>query len=243
MWSNVLDSEERRAHGTVIVLPGIEGHSRWNRSIVRGLHDAGLPYAFEIHDWTLGRWRSLWSLCATDRHREQSRRIADKVATARQRYPQAPVWLIGHSGGGAMAVLALEQLPRDVCAAGAVLLAPAISPTYALQTALSRTQRGIWNFSSWADWFFLIVGTTLVGTLDRRHTVSAGARGFRGQAASAGQGPGLTEVPWRPRMLATRNLAGHFGCVHAAFVREWVAPILAGSGQAGMDPRTDRHSP
>ncbi len=231
---------ERRACGHVIVLPGIEGHSRWNRSVVRGLQEAGLPYAIEIHDWTFGRMWSLWSLRSTHRHREQSQLIADKVIRSRREHPDAPLWLIGHSGGGAMALLTLALLPADVKVTGAVLLAPAISPTYDLAGALSHTNRGLWNFSSWGDWFFLIMGTTLMGTLDGRHTISAGARGFcppNGTTPSARspdavsqqtEAPRLVEVPWRREMLTCRNLAGHFGCVHSAFIRDWVAPILAG---------------
>lgn len=231
---------ERLARGHVIVLPGIEGYSRWNRRIVRGLLSAGVPSGIEIHDWTLGRLLAPWSLRAAKRHREQAELIAQKVAASRQARPQAPVWLIGHSGGGALAVLALERLPAPLRAEGAILLAPAISPGYELRRALQATRRGLWNFSSWGDAFFLMFGTLLLGTLDGRHTIAAGACGFRRRlhppaetAVEPGAsplappaGPRLTEVRWHPAMIRDGHWGGHFGAVHPKFVQHWIAPIL-----------------
>lgn len=232
-WLDELRSADRLANGHVIVLPGIEGFSRWNRSIARGLQAAGLPHAIEIHDWTYGRWQSLRSLRSRRRHHEQRAAIADKIAATRARHPGAPIWLIGHSGGGALSVLTLEHLPAELRIEGAILLAPALSPSYPMSSALAHTRRGVWNFSSWGDAFFLIFGTLVMGTIDGRHAISAGASGFRraavSQTAAASNTPRLVEVPWRRSMFAQRHFAGHFGCVHSAFVREWVAPILAGA--------------
>lgn len=227
-WLADIGRPERLPRGHVIVLPGIEGHSRWNRSIVRGLQSAGLPHAVEIHDWTFGRWQSLRSLRSRRRHEEQSQQIADKISATLDQYPNAPIWLIGHSGGGAMCVLTLERLAPERHVAGAILLAPALSPKYALDAALARTTRGIWNFSSWGDTFFLIFGTLLMGTVDGRHSISAGACGFRNcrHCGSEADAPRLTEVPWRREMLSCRNFAGHFGPVHSRFVERWVAPIV-----------------
>lgn len=235
-------TNETSATGHVIVLPGIEGYSRWNRSIVRGLREAGVPYSLEIHDWTYGRWKSLVSLRSRRLHREQSGAIAAKLRRIRAVNPEAALWLIGHSGGGAMSVLALEQLNADEQVSGAVLLAPALSPRYDLTLALSRTRRGIWNFSSWGDAFFLMFGTLLMGTIDGRHTISSGACGFRGGAMrvgltpTEGDAPRLREVPWRRGMIADRHFAGHFGCVNARFVRRWVAPLLQGEFDAADPP-------
>lgn len=232
---------ERLARGHVLVLPGIEGYSRWNRRIVQGLLDAGVPYGLEIHDWTYGRLLAPLSLRAVQRHRVQAERIAQKVAASRQARPQAPVWLIGHSGGGALAVLALERLPPPLRAEGAILLAPAISPGYDLRRALAATHRGLWNFCSWGDVFFLMLGTLLLGTLDGRHTIAAGACGFRRRPYAApgtseerpptrletSPPPRLTEIHWRPGMMRQGHFGGHFGAVHPRFVQHWIAPIVA----------------
>lgn len=242
---NELQTPDRSARGHVIVLPGIEGYSRWNRGIIRGLVEAGVPFGMEIHDWTYGRWLSPYTLRARRRHREQSTQIADKVLSLKSQWPHAPVWLIGHSGGGAMSILTLERLVGRTHCEGAVLLAPALSPGYDLSLARSATRRGLWNFCSWGDVLFLVAGTLALGTLDGRHSISAGACGFRtGRRApqsrdtaagavceehtSASALPPLTEVQWRREMLRCGNFAGHFGCVNPRFVRDWVAPILLG---------------
>ena len=243
-----LQTPDRSARGHVIVLPGIEGYSRWNRGIVRGLVAAGVPFGMEIHDWTYGRWLSAYTLRAGHRHREQSALIAEKVLALKAQWPHAPVWLIGHSGGGAMSILTLERLAGQTHCEGAVLLAPALSPGYDLSTALSATRRGLWNFCSWGDVLFLMAGTLALGTLDGRHSVSAGACGFRWSRRTAPPTsarnpehpsgsespapllslPPLTEIHWRREMLRCGNFAGHFGCVNQRFVRDWVAPILLG---------------
>jgi hypothetical protein len=47
-----------------------------------------------------------------------------------------------------------------------------------VERLLNRTTAGIWNFYSALDLPTVGLGTMLFGTMDRRHTVSAGALGF-----------------------------------------------------------------
>ncbi len=227
-----LMSPERRARGYVIVLPGIEGRSRWNRRIVQGLLLAGTDSAIEIHDWTFGRIWAVRSLRSRRRHQQQARIIAEKILTYRHDYPQRPVYLIGHSGGGAMTILTLEKLSEEHPATGGILLGAAISPEYDLAPALRNTERGIWSFTSPRDSFFLKFGTRLLGTLDGKRTASAGAVGMRQPLPKADQGnhqgPRYVEIPWTPRLKTYGHNGGHFGYVHADFVRAWIAPIVQG---------------
>ena len=106
---------EHLDRGLVLILPGIEGRSFLNLSIMSGLLDAGLPYAMEIVDWTTGRILLLiYHLRAWRRNQLVARQIAARVVEYRRQYPGRPVWLVGHSGGGAMALLAAEFLPAEV---------------------------------------------------------------------------------------------------------------------------------
>ncbi|QDU39469.1 Alpha/beta hydrolase family protein [Maioricimonas rarisocia] len=223
---NELLSAERLDRGYVIILPGIEGRSWCNRSIARGLAEAGLPYGIEIYDWTLGPLAALYTLRASWRHRRESARIAEKLIDYRSRYPDRPMYLVGHSGGGGMSVLTLQQLPDDVRVEAAVLLAPAISPKFPLDSALQHVERGIWNFYSYGDAFFVGLMTTVLGTMDAHHMPAAGFGGFHKQSGSAD--PRLHEVPFEWSMTRHWNLGGHFGCVNHRFVRTHIAPILAG---------------
>lgn len=226
-------SPERLAQGYVIVLPGIEGHSLWNRSIVHGLVDAGIPYGIEIYDWTWSHAFPPINLRYGGNHRSQSDRIAEKITAYRRQHPIAPLYLIGHSGGGAMTLFTLSKLPAGVTATGGILLGPAVSPVFDLQPAMGKTTRGLWNFASVFDAVFLAFGTTLFGTCDGHHRISAGCLGFQqtepAPAPPEPQAePYYREIPYRFEMMRHLNLGGHFGYVNRRFVASWLAPILLG---------------
>jgi pimeloyl-ACP methyl ester carboxylesterase len=223
---------ERLDRGLVLILPGIEGRSFLNLSLMAGLLDAGLPYAMEVVDWTTGRFVLLiYHLRAWRRNQRIARQIAARIVDYRREYPGRPVWLVGHSGGGAIALLAAEYLPADVFLTGIVLLAPAMSSRYSYDVAVKRTERGIWNFYSPGDIWFLGLATLICGTFDGVHGLGAGCIGF---AQSTEETPvaesRLRQIPYRLAMIKQFNLGGHFGCVHRVFVAKTVAPILRVNG-------------
>ena len=223
---------ERADKGYTIVLTGVEGTSYHNIGIARGLIEAGYPGAVEVRDWTTGHWPLfVYHLMALKRNKEQACQIAEQILKYQNQYPGRPVTLIGHSGGAAMAVLTLEALPADRNVDQVVLLAAAISPDYDLTTALVHSEQGIVNFHSWGDVPHLVFGTLALGTIDRQHTVSAGASGFHVPAELSDQArelyaARLHQVPYRLAMLKSLNAGGHMGPANHKFVAEWVAPRL-----------------
>jgi pimeloyl-ACP methyl ester carboxylesterase len=229
-----LRTPERLNRGLVLVLPGIEGESLLNHGIARGLADGGLPLAIEIHDWTTGVILFfLYHLRGWRRNVVQADRLVQRILEYRRMYPGRPVHLVGHSGGAAMAVLALERLPAGAFVTSAVLLHTAISPGYDLSGAIEHVEQGIWNFRSVLDVFFLGIGTCVTGTLDGCRTPSAGMLKFRPPAELPPTGrkqydEKLHDVPFTPSMVAAFNLGGHFGPVNRVFVAEHVAPLLIG---------------
>jgi hypothetical protein len=97
--------------------------------------------------------------------------------------------------------------------------------------ALARTESGIVNFHSWGDVGYLMAGTLVLGTIDRQHTISAGASGFRVPTTADDDtrrlyAARLHQVPYRLEMLRSFNLGGHFSPTNRKFVAEWVAPRL-----------------
>ncbi|MBS0264989.1 MAG: alpha/beta hydrolase [Planctomycetes bacterium] len=232
---------ERAEHGYAIVLPGIEGTSFHNISIARGLVAGGFDGAVEVCDWTTGHWPCMaYHLMALERNRAVAREIATQIMAYQDQYPGRPVALIGHSGGGAMSVLVLEALPEDRKVSRVILLAAAISPDYDLTRALSRTESGIVNFHSWGDIPHLVVGTLALGTIDREHSVSAGASGFHipselSEDARQLYADRLHQIPYRLEMARSFNAGGHIGPTNKAFVSEWVAPLLAKAGDESAD--------
>ena len=130
-----------------------------------------------------------------------------------------------------MSVLVLEALPPERRITQAVLLAGALSADYDLSRAMEHTEHGITNFHSRRDVLYLMAGTLALGTLDRQHTVSAGAVGFR---TPPGLPPDrrawyesmLHQEPYRGEMFWSLNLGGHMGPTSRRFVAKWIAPRL-----------------
>ncbi len=214
---------ERLEQGLVLILPGIEGRSFLNISLMQGLLDGGVPYGLEIVDWTTGnKFLAIYHLRAWRRNLRIAAQLAERITRYQQDYPGRPVWLVGHSGGTGMSVLTLAALPEETKITGLVLMASALSPGFDLSTAFSHVERGIWSFHSWNDWLFVGIGTTLFGTMDGWHMPGAGMLGFRTPQESRP----LKQTGYHPVMATQFNLGGHFGCVHRVFVEERIAPII-----------------
>ena len=225
---------ERLDKGLILVLTGIEGHSFLNVSILCGLIDGGVEHAVDIVDWTTGKkFMYLYHLRGWTRNNRVASELATRIHDYQNQYPGRPVWLVGHSGGGGMALLTAAALPEERQVTGIVLLAAAVSPTFDIRPAADRVIRGIWNYHSQLDWFFLVFGTTLLGTMDGQHVRAAGACGFRGRTTDElVKSGGLIQRPWQWRKLSQFNPGDHFGCVHRVFVAEEIVPLIRARDEA-----------
>ncbi|MFA6133944.1 MAG: hypothetical protein WC869_08030 [Phycisphaerae bacterium] len=222
----VLNSQHMDS-GLVIVLPGIDGQASYNEEACQVLCDQRLGMAVELYDWTVPLGGIL-NQCAVHRNRAVAGRLAARIVKYRRENPEGRVFLIGHSGGTAIAVWAAEALPPDQKVDGIVLLASSLSADYDLSGALRHSVSGIVNFSSEEDVGLLGAGTLLIGTMDGRHAEGAGRSGFHPQAGYWSEGGGrLVEVPWQPAMAAQGHDGGHFGCMSPRFVRARIVPLMA----------------
>jgi len=210
--------------GLAILLPGIDGRSGYSEAAARALCRGELnDLTVELQDWTspLG---GIFNQTAQGRNREVAAKIAGRIAEYRREHPGQPVFLIGHSGGTAMAVWAAEHMPEDEHVEGLILLASSLSPGYDLSTALEHSRCGIVNFYSANDAAILGAGTTIIGTMDGQHGESAGKAGFDESAR-----PGyekLFQIPWDPSMADAGNGGDHFGCMARQFVASYVGPLV-----------------
>ena len=226
-----LRTPQRMQRGWVVILPGIEGPSILNRNLAVGLDEGGVDCAIEVYNWSSGLLGGpLRNLMDLDRNLAEARTVALWIERYDRAYPDRPVVLIGHSGGGGVALLVLEALSIDRPIAAAMLLAAAASPEYDLRSAVARTQYGIWNFYSPYD-VGLNTGTKLFGTVDRRLSGSAGAVGFRlpaflPEAARPSYFRKVHQVRWQEEMRRSGNLGGHLGWTWPAFARSDLAPLI-----------------
>src|SRR5262249_28474499 len=160
---------------------------------------------------------TLYHLRSWRRNQRIAQQLAERIVDYQRQYPKRPVWLIGHSGGGGVALLTAAALPDGHRLTGLILLAAAVSPRFDLSAALAKVERGIWSFYSWIDCVLVGVGTTLAGTLDGWHTPSAGMVGFwqkrnnDNRGTQNGIGPVFVQTAYHPRMIRNFHLGGHFG--------------------------------
>lgn len=175
-------TEDRLAQGLVIILPGIEGESPFNHDIRSGLVDADVPGAMMIYHWgrpipVAGPILNQMDVLG---NRIEGRRIAQIIVDYQDSHPGKPVHLVGHSGGGGMAVFAAEALPDDRKVDGLVLISASISCDYKLTKAIDHCKSGIVNFYCKGDVGMLVIGTTLAGNVDGAHGPAAGQKEFQG---------------------------------------------------------------
>ena len=227
--AGTLAGNDRMDRGIVIVLPGIEGKSYLNKQIRDGLADGGVTTGILIRDWTLGKALALVSEMWEGRARDQAADLAQYIHGYRLLHPTAPVMLVAHSGGCAVAVFTLERLPVGANVDAAVLLAPSLSTDYDLSAALRHVDGTVYSYYSNRDVALLGVGTFIFGTVDRSHSAAAGNKGFTVPRQSADlYAHKLKQIPWDPEMVMAQNSGGHTDWANQLFVREYVAPkILA----------------
>ncbi len=172
----------RAEQGLVVILPGIEGESSLNRDIRRGLRDGGVPYALMIYRWGsyVPGFGMLINQMDVPGNRRSAAELAGAIVEYQKKWPGRPVFIIGHSAGGGIAVFALEALgnnPQAEPIEGALLLSASISADYDLTDALRMTRRGVANVCNHDD-HILTEGTAIFGNVDGGRGPSAGRTGF-----------------------------------------------------------------
>lgn len=211
-------NEQHIEDGLTIVLPGIDGQTAACGNICQTLSALNVPTAIEIYDWTVPGG-TLVNQCAMGRNRDMAARLAEHIVDYRRRHPGKPVYLVGHSGGTAIAVWAAEVLPPGERLDAVILLGSSLSPGYDLSPALAATNWLV-NYYSAQDAAILGAGCSAIGTMDRRFTQAAGMVGF------ITNHPRLTQLPHEPSMTALGHDGSHFSYCGTAFVTTFLAPIL-----------------
>jgi pimeloyl-ACP methyl ester carboxylesterase len=214
--------------GVVFSVDGAGDFLTTSASLRQVVEASGLPLRLEVFEWSHGWGRVIADQTDYCYAREAGRRLAERVIAMRQACPHAAVYVVAHSAGCTVSLAAVEMLPPGTVDR-LILLAPSLSADYDLRPALRGVRCSVEGFSSCRDWFYLGLGTTLVGTADRRWSAASGRVGFR----PAPQTPEdlalyakLRQHSWDACQAWTGNQGGHYGCYQPAFLRAYVLPLL-----------------
>ena len=209
--------------GIVYILPGIQGVDYHYLNTRKGLQGSGVQCAIKIHPWgsRIPGIKLLINETDTSNDRAWGSRIAKEIGDYQQQYPGRPVYLIGQSGGCAVAVFTAECLAQSKSPLidGLVLLDASLSATYDLSLALGQCKKGIANFYNLKDVAMLEVGTEIFGNLDGSHGDSAGRAGF------VSGWPKLYQVQVTANMVS-KFASPHFADTSSAFSARYIAPWI-----------------
>ncbi len=217
-------------------LPGIGGKRSIDVAMTRGFKQGGFTGDVEIYDWT-EHDEGLNALIAYQRNHKEARLIAQKITERFDKDPTAPIYLSCHSGGGGLAVWALEYLPARVKITTLLMMSPALSPQYDLTNALRHVSGKLYVFSSRSDVLVLDTGCTMLGTIDGVKTAAAGFCGFvRPETGDVGQYSKLVPMPYNPQWVQYDDYGNHVGGMTHLFARAVLAPlVLSGKMPPGND--------
>ena len=208
-------------------LPGVAGDTIFDRNWMGALKLGGAANRVELFDWTCHD-PGINALQAYSRNWREAGRIARLISSRAEANPTGHIILTAESGGAALAVWALERLPRKVQVDQVLLVQPAISPVYDLSAALRHVRGNIYYTSSPGDWFVLGIGTRVFGTSDGRNTDAAGFVGFRAPGgATARLYQRVIQLRYNPAWMQWGDFGSHTGAMSTAFAYHVLAPLLS----------------
>ncbi|HVT89213.1 MAG TPA: hypothetical protein VHD56_10205 [Tepidisphaeraceae bacterium] len=224
------------ANPYLLHLPGIGGHMRIDDLLTTGLMRGAIDAQIEIYDWTKGN-PGMPALTNYERNRLEAKNVTDLLVKVHRADPSRRIMITCHSGGGGIAIWALEQLPDDVQIDTLLMVASALSPEYDLSNALRHVRGHAYAFNSVYD-PILSFGTRNFGTMDRVMGESAGFSGFIMPAgADKKQYAKLVQVPYDASWMRLGNAGDHIGAMNVLFARTIIAPLLL-TGQLPKLPST-----
>jgi len=199
---------------------------RWGmKTVLAGLRQAGFTGEFLYWRWhaTWRGWLVLPAIMDRRMLEREAQRLAEFITRRKRRHPQRPIYLIGYSCGGFVAIRALELLEAGMRVDAAAVIAGAFAPSRNLRPACDHVSRKMLVCSSLADWLIIGLLTTIFGTADRRHTPSAGMVGL---TSLSNDKTCVRSIRWKPSMIRLGYWGEHFSASSAGFVRRHVAPAM-----------------
>jgi pimeloyl-ACP methyl ester carboxylesterase len=222
------------------VIDGVGGFKITPTIFRMTLRHVGVPAATYFFNWHHGPpGEMLADLCCRRANQRQALKLARLLRALRRAHPNTPLHVLSVSGGTGIAVFAAEKLGRRTRVDTLILGASALSPQYDLTAALCHVRRCV-AYVSRRDRILLGILTTVFGTMDRKHSASAGLRGFKWRPPAqppAGCELGTFEqVEWTPEMAALSHHGHHVGVLEPEFLKAHVIPLLREDNQGFTVP-------
>jgi pimeloyl-ACP methyl ester carboxylesterase len=226
--AHAADSPSAR-RGIVYVVDGAGGFAATSRTVAKTIAEENMPLEVRSFRWTHGYCRVISDQVHAAHVRREGRKLAEVIASCRQEYPALPIFIVAHSAGCAVVLIAAENLPPNTVER-IVLLAPAVSIKRDLKPGLRCACQGVDVFISDYDWAWLGLGTLVAGTTDRRWAMrAAGKAGFQPPLVGGEEEAlfsKLRQYPWDPSLMWTGHNGGHYGAYQPGFLRIFVLPLL-----------------
>jgi pimeloyl-ACP methyl ester carboxylesterase len=179
-------------------------------------------------DWSHGPGRFAADHLHLRNIKAHAQDLAIRIDKLKRRTREQRVYLVGHSAGCLVVLLAAQTVSED-SVDRIILLAPSVSTTYDLRPALRSSRLGIDVFYSRRDVFVLGLGMAIFGTSDRRWSSAAGRVGFRPLVDDPGDRvlyAKLRQHEWHPERAESGHNGGHWGGDSPGHVHTYILPLL-----------------
>ena len=208
--------------------------------VPRGLADAGYQGSVEIFTWqSLTHAGDQINL---KRNREKAVELTARIKRYRQQYRDQPINIIALSAGTGITTFALEFLPEGAEINNVIFLGCSLSSKYDMTRALKRINGGLYVLHSPYDRILRNL-VWYTGTVDRS-SAAGGVAGLAGFCLPPRIGPDtemqykkLHNVVYRRAFSEAGYGGGHTDATRQAFVREYLADVLVGSGRRLLGTR------
>lgn len=213
--------------GHVFVANGSGDAGTLSQNLSEVIRKSNVGFSLETFSWSRGKGRVLTDHLDMDNHKSQGKRLAAAVQAYQEVRADSKVFLIGHSTGCAVVLIAAEHLPPG-SVEKIILLAPSVPDTYDLRPSLHTARMGIDTYHSRNDQI-LGLGIKLIGTTDLESSDAAGLRGFRLVYSHPNDQvlyQKLRQHHWDRVVEWSGHDGNHLGSVSVGYLRAYVLPEM-----------------
>lgn len=213
--------------GHVFVANGSGDGGTLSQNLSEVIRKSNAGFSLETFRWSHGKGRVLTDHFDSDNHKYQGKRLAAAVQAYLEVRAGSKVYLIGHSTGCAVVLIAAENLPQG-SVEKIILLSPSVPDTYDLRPALHTARLGLDTYHSIRDQI-LGVGIKIVGTTDLESSDAAGLKGFRlvySHPSDQVLYQKLRQHHWDRVVEWSGHDGNHLGSVTTGYLRAYVLPEM-----------------